>query len=135
MWVDLALTNLIGNAEKYTPPERPIEVVFHHNGSRASILVMDNGEGLSSESYRKVWDIYHRAANPDQTVKGSGIGLALCKELIEGMQGEVWAGPRRSGGSAFALTLPSPCDVEVPHSLGTLISRGPQLREPVQAWD
>jgi signal transduction histidine kinase len=122
LWVELALGNLIGNAEKYTPGDRAIEVAFHQNGSKATILVIDNGAGLPVESYRTIWDLYYRASSPSMVVKGSGIGLALCKEMVEGMGGQVWAGPRRSGGSVFALSLPAPWDMAVPEPLNTLIS-------------
>jgi signal transduction histidine kinase len=134
MWVELALGNLISNAEKYTPRDRPIEVAFHQNGSRATILVLDNGKGLPVESYRTIWDLYYRGSTPDLVIGGSGIGLALCKELIEGMGGQVWAGPRRSGGSVFALSLAAPCDMAVPNPLDTPMSREPLLSKPAPSW-
>ena len=66
---------------------------------------MDHGDGMPAERYRKLWDLYERgAAGKTLDVSGSGIGLALCKELMEDMGGQVWAGPREGGGSVFALT-------------------------------
>jgi K+-sensing histidine kinase KdpD len=125
MWVELALSNLINNAEKYTPHDRTIEINFHQNGSNATILVLDNGNGLPAESYRGLWDVYYRGGSPEVVIGGSGIGLALCKELIEGMGGQVWAGPRKAGGSVFALSLPMPVDKAIPAPLGTRISTAP----------
>lgn len=122
MWVELALANLLSNAEKYTPRDRQIEVVFRQVGSWATILVLDNGPGLEPELYRTLWEIYSRGAEPGVQVSGSGIGLALCKELIESMGGHVWAGPGRTRGSVFALSLPLSCDMTVPAALGTPIS-------------
>ncbi len=134
LWVELALSNLISNAEKYTPKDRTIEIAFHQNGSRSTILVMDNGAGLPQERYRALWDLYYRGAHPDLVISGSGIGLALCKELVEGMGGQVWAGPRKSGGSVFALSLPAPWDMRVPASLNTpTYSRIPAGAPPEQA--
>jgi signal transduction histidine kinase len=122
MWVELALANLLSNAEKYTPRDRRIEVVFHQVGSWATILILDNGAGLRPELYQTLWDIYSRGPEGGVNVSGSGIGLALCKELIESMGGHVWAGPGKAGGSVFALSLPSSCDMTVPPPLVTPIA-------------
>ena len=115
--------NLLSNAEKYTPRDGEIEIAFQQNGSTASIMVMDRGEGMPPERYRTLWQLYERGAAGDKVdVSGSGIGLALCKELIEGMGGQVWAGPREEGGSVFVLTLPAPWDKTVPEPLLTPLS-------------
>jgi signal transduction histidine kinase len=106
-WLEMALDNLIVNADKYSPAGRDIEVSIHQSGSRASIRIMDSGTGLEAASYGRIWDVYETAAESESLIKGSGIGLALCKELVESMQGEVWAGPRQDGGSVFSITLQS----------------------------
>jgi signal transduction histidine kinase len=123
MWVELALSNLLSNAEKYTPRDRRIEVVFHQVGSWATILILDNGAGLRPELYKTLWEIYSRGPESGVSVGGSGIGLALCKELIESMGGHVWAGPGKAGGSVFALSLPSTCDMTVPPPLMTPLTQ------------
>jgi len=123
LWIELAVGNLLSNAEKYTPRDREIEIAFHQNGSTVAIVVMDRGDGLPPERYRTLWDLYERgAAGQTLDVSGSGIGLALCKELMEEMGGQVWAGPREAGGSVFALTLPAPWDSMVPEPLSTPLS-------------
>jgi signal transduction histidine kinase len=123
LWIELAVGNLLSNAEKYTPRDREIEIAFHQNGSTVAIVVMDRGDGLPPERYRTLWDLYERgAAGQTLDVSGSGIGLALCKELMEEMGGQVWAGPREAGGSVFALTLPAPWDTVVPGPLSTPLS-------------
>jgi two-component system sensor histidine kinase KdpD len=119
LWVELALGNLLTNAEKYTPKDRAIEVASHQNGSRATISILDNGSGMRQESYHSLWEIYRRGPQQETTAAGAGIGLALCKELVEGMGGHVWAGPRQTGGSVFSLSLPAPWDMEVPDRLAT----------------
>jgi signal transduction histidine kinase len=123
MWIELAVGNLLSNAEKYTPKDKPIEIAFHQNGSTVAVVVMDHGDGMPIERYRKLWDLYERGADGKTLdVSGSGIGLALCKELMEDMGGQVWAGPREGGGSVFALTMPAPCDNLVPEALSTPLS-------------
>jgi two-component system sensor histidine kinase KdpD len=123
LWIELAVGNLLSNAEKYTPRDREIEIAFHQNGSTVAIVVLDRGDGMPPERYATLWDLYERgAAGQTLDVSGSGIGLALCKELMEDMGGQVWAGPREVGGSVFALTLPAPWDQTVPDPLSTPLS-------------
>jgi len=123
MWIELAVGNLLSNAEKYTPKEKEIEIAFHQNGSTVAIVVMDRGDGMPPDRYRKLWDLYERgSAGNTLDVSGSGIGLALCKELMEDMGGKVWAGPREGGGSVFALKLPAPLATIVPDPLSTPLS-------------
>ncbi len=122
LWVELALSNLLNNAEKYTPTDRPIELSFRQNGSRVTIVVLDNGDGLPADRYSGLWDLYAKGPNSRSLGGGFGIGLALCKQLIEGMGGQVWAGPRPAGGSAFVVSLPCPWDASVPAPLETRIS-------------
>ena len=139
VWLELAMANLLSNAEKYTPRGNQIEIEFSQDGNRAMIMVIDHGVTLPAERYRLLWEIYSRGAAPEIVVSGSGIGLALCKELIEGMGGRVWAGPSPKGGSIFTLTLPTPFDRTVPEALSTAICNGEPLVElgsmPLTSWN
>jgi two-component system sensor histidine kinase KdpD len=106
LWLELAFANLLENAERVTPAEEPIEVSLRHEGSRCTILVLDQGQALSADVYRSLWSIHEKGPPPGIQVSGSGIGLSLCKALVEAMGGAVWAGPRLGTGSAFAVSLP-----------------------------
>jgi len=139
MWIELAVGNLLSNAEKYTPRDREIEISFHQNGSTVAIVVKDRGDGMPADRYRGLWDLYERgAAGKMLDVSGSGIGLALCKELVEDMGGQVWAGPRDGGGSVFALSLPAPWEKVVPEALSTPMSNASAdestFSHPQAAW-
>ena len=116
-WLELAFLNLLTNAEKVTPLDQPIEVVLSHEGSHCIILVLDRGQGLPADVYSALWSIRTEGPPPGLEVTGSGIGLSLCKALVEAMGGRVWAGPRPGGGSAFTLSLPLPSE---PISLDSL---------------
>jgi signal transduction histidine kinase len=110
--VELAVANLLSNAEKHSPRDQEIDVTFHENGNRATVVVADNGTSLRKELYSSLWDIYYSGPDRDVVVSGSGIGLALCKELVETMGGQVWAGPSPMHGSVFTISLPTLWDTE-----------------------
>jgi K+-sensing histidine kinase KdpD len=114
MAVELALANLLNNAEKYAPKNTEIDIAAYQEGNRVTMLVANEGPTLKPEQYEKLWDIYSMGPDPGVEVSGSGIGLALCKELVQTMGGRVWAGPNRPGGSVFAVTLPTSGDMSVP---------------------
>jgi hypothetical protein len=115
----------VRRARDLAPRGTKIEISFHQEGNRATVLVVNGGTALPPERYRRLWDIYATGPDPEVMVSGSGIGLSLCKELIESMGGRVWAGPAHEGGSVFAVTLPSPWDLTLLDSLDTAISSRP----------
>ena len=105
MGVELALGNLLRNAEKYAPKSTSIRIACHQEGNRVTVFVSNEGASLRTDLYPGLWEAYSRTPDAATVISGSGIGLALCKELIERMGGRVWAGPRERGGSVFAITL------------------------------
>lgn len=96
--------NLISNAIKFRGSEPPRVHVSAERGPREWIFaVRDNGRGLPPGEAESVFTIFKRL-HPE--VPGSGIGLALCKKIVELHGGRIWAKPLPSGGSAFFFTLP-----------------------------
>ena len=106
-WIQLAIANLISNAEKVTPGDQTIQVNLRQEAESALVMVLDQGQALAPSLYNGLWDIYSKGVPPGVEVSGSGIGLSLCKELVGAMGGRVWAGPRSHGGSGFAISLRS----------------------------
>jgi signal transduction histidine kinase len=104
-WIQIALANLISNAEKVTPRGQPIEISLRKEGDKVIVLVLDLGRPLAPALYERLWDIYSKGPPEGIEISGSGIGLSICKELVDSMGGSVWAGPRSHGGSAFAISL------------------------------
>jgi K+-sensing histidine kinase KdpD len=90
-----------------TPREQAIQVDLRQEGDRVIVLVLDKGKPLDPSLYNHLWDIYAKGPPPGVEISGSGIGLSICKELVDSMGGRVWAGPRSRGGSAFAVSLRS----------------------------
>ena len=96
--------NLLSNAIKFRGGEPPRVHVSAERGPREWIFaVRDNGRGLPPAEAESVFTVFKRL-HPE--VPGSGIGLALCRKIVERHGGRIWAKPLPSGGSAFFFTLP-----------------------------
>jgi len=101
--------NLINNAIKFTPPQGKITVTCHNTGSEVQIDVNDTGCGIPEQAIEKIFEEFYRVDNPiNQQVKGTGLGLALVKNIIEAHQGKIWVRSKLGAGSTFSFTLPKP---------------------------
>jgi two-component system phosphate regulon sensor histidine kinase PhoR len=101
------LTNLVGNAVKYTPEGGKIVVEVKKEGSFAKILVSDNGVGISEEDQKHLFEKFHRVENEEtKAVKGSGLGLFIAKQLVEKMGGRIGVTSTVGQGTTFYFTLP-----------------------------
>ncbi|QNA99390.1 ATP-binding protein [Massilia sp. Se16.2.3] len=102
------LSNLLGNAVKYSPDERAIEVSARPEGERLVLTVADEGIGMERELTERAFDLFAQAKrSSDRSQGGLGLGLALVRNLVELHGGEVAcasSGPGR--GSTFTVTLP-----------------------------
>jgi len=101
--------NLLSNAIKYRRPGVPLEVQISasREGSCWRITVQDNGEGFNPEHTSRIFDFLKRLHGQD--VPGSGIGLALCKTIIERNGGAIGANGVPGEGATFWFTLPASC--------------------------
>jgi signal transduction histidine kinase len=103
--VELVLGNLLANAEKYSPGDQPIEVVVETSHRHAVVSVRDKGPGVPREDVERIFDPFYRSETSGD-VKGMGIGLAVCKRLLEAYGGRVWLSAHDGGGSDFSFSLP-----------------------------
>jgi signal transduction histidine kinase len=101
------LQNIISNGIKYNESEQPgVIIKWHIKGDELEITVADNGIGIP-ESYReRVFEMFKRVQTEKQ-YSGSGIGLTICKKIIEGMGGRIKIEDNPKGGTLFRITLPS----------------------------
>jgi PAS domain S-box-containing protein len=98
------LQNLIGNAVKHCGKELPeISVSAENRGSEWIIRVKDNCVGIAPENLSRVFMPFIRLANRD--VPGTGIGLAVCKKIVEGFGGTIWVESQLGAGSTFLFTI------------------------------
>lgn len=97
--IERAVTNLIGNAHKFSPPDEPVEIVVELLGaSDAGVSVRDGGPGIPPGDRARVFDRFHRAETT-RTMPGSGLGLAIVAQIVEHHGGEVWATESDRGGA------------------------------------
>lgn len=97
-------TNLLGNAFKYTPERGTVSVIVEIEDNRIRFSVEDNGPGIAKKELDKVFDRFYRAEGAGD--KGSGIGLALVKELVNLYRGQVSVSSEPAKGSRFRISLP-----------------------------
>jgi signal transduction histidine kinase len=104
-----AVTNLVDNAVKYSGGSRKIDVRALSVGPAVLIAVQDFGVGIKKEDQERVFERFFRAGDAlTRTVKGSGLGLALVKEIVEAHRGQVLVESEPGEGSLFTIRLPVP---------------------------
>ena len=99
------LLNLLDNALKFSPPGSPIEVQSWVEGQRALVLVADAGPGFLPGEEEQVFDKLYRGAR-SQTSPGAGLGLAICRGILQAHGGTITAANGPEGGARMLLTLP-----------------------------
>jgi light-regulated signal transduction histidine kinase (bacteriophytochrome) len=97
--------NLIANAIKYRGPDPPrIHIAADRNNGEWRFAISDNGIGIKPEYSSRIFEIFRRLHGRD--VPGTGIGLAVCKKVIESCGGRIWVDSEPGRGSTFWFTLP-----------------------------
>jgi two-component system sensor histidine kinase KdpD len=99
------LVNVIDNALKYSPPEKPIDIKARISNQNLQISVADRGEGIPPEDLERIFDKFYRVQRPDN-VSGTGLGLSISKGIVEAHGGSIRAENRRGGGVIFTVSLP-----------------------------
>jgi signal transduction histidine kinase/tRNA A-37 threonylcarbamoyl transferase component Bud32 len=103
------LSNLIGNAIKFTPEGGEIAISALCNDGIVQIEVNDNGSGIPQADLTKIFDKFYQVARPadkGETSSGSGLGLTICKAIVEKHKGRIWVESKLGKGSKFCFTLP-----------------------------
>ncbi|MDD5115356.1 MAG: DUF4118 domain-containing protein [Methylobacter sp.] len=99
------LVNLLDNADKYSPAGLPIDITVETTPLGLSIAVADNGPGISEEFQQKIFDKFFRI-HKESAQSGVGLGLAICRAIVEAHGGDIQVSNRRGGGAVFHLHLP-----------------------------
>jgi signal transduction histidine kinase len=107
--IDQVLTNLIGNAIKYSPQGGPIRITIEEETSAQAVRlsVQDHGIGIPTQDHARIFGRFLRIENAKQRgISGTGLGLYLCRELVGRHGGNIWFDSQEGSGSTFFLTLP-----------------------------
>lgn len=106
--IERVLCNLFENAAKYSPPGGPITLEAAAGPAEVELRVCNAGEGFPPERLDKVFEAFERG-RPEGTVTGMGLGLALCRAIVEAHGGTIRASNPPGGGACVAFTLPRGC--------------------------
>lgn len=105
--LETLLKNIIGNAVKYHNPELvnpSVKVKISNKKGTIMIRVMDNGLGISEKNLPKIFDMFYRA---NSSVTGTGLGLYICKEIINRLEGNIEVESTLGKGTTFTITFPN----------------------------
>ena len=103
--IERVLVNLLENVSKYTPPGSTVTLSAQVIGDHLSVSVADNGPGLPTGREEAVFQKFTRGERESST-PGVGLGLSICRAIIESHQGKITASSRSGGGATFTFTLP-----------------------------
>jgi len=101
--IEQVLMNLLDNAVKYTPPGTPLDLYASIKGDNLQIELADRGPGITSGEEKRIFEKFVRGS---VSRGGIGLGLTICKAIIDAHGGRIWAENRPGGGAVFRFTLP-----------------------------
>ncbi len=96
--------NLLENAAKYSPPGSAIEIGARSIGSLVEVSVLDRGKGFPDDKLERVFELFERGT-AESTVPGVGLGLAICRAIIDAHGGRIRAANQRGGGGCVTFSL------------------------------
>jgi signal transduction histidine kinase len=102
--LEQVITNLLSNALKYSPPESQVSVITSTNSGAVRVSVRDQGPGIAVGLQEKVFDRFCQLAGAK---KGSGLGLTICRALIQQHRGKIWVESVLGNGATFHVELPA----------------------------
>lgn len=106
VYVEQTLGNLLTNAEKYSPVVEPIDVRVVRAGDMANVLVTDHGAGIPADERETVFVPFYRSASTARSTSGFGVGLAVCKRMVESQGGSIWVDSPPDASARFGFSLP-----------------------------
>jgi two-component system sensor histidine kinase KdpD len=104
-YIEQILRNLLANAAKYSPGESTVRIVIDGNDKEVSVRVLDEGPGVAVAEVENLFTLFYRSPTTAASAAGAGIGLFVCRRLIDAMGGHIWARVRKRRGSEFGFAL------------------------------
>lgn len=103
--LDIVIFNLLANAVKFTPENKTITIHISQTGDSFLMAVSDQGPGVDRSKLNNIFDLFYEGEHTARTQKGSGIGLALSKELVQLHGGSIWAENNSHGGLTVSIKI------------------------------
>ena len=105
--VEQVLRNLLDNAIKYSPAGGTVTVQVYGDQQQILLAVSDEGIGIPAEEWDRIFERFHRVENEiTRRLRGAGLGLAVCRGIVEAHGGRIWVESQPGAGSTFCFTLP-----------------------------
>jgi two-component system, OmpR family, sensor histidine kinase CiaH len=106
MLLEIAVNNLIENAMKYSPKDKPVTAHLELNDTVAELQVIDSGNGIADEEKKRVFEKFYRLGNEaTKRAKGTGLGLYITRKIVKNHGGNIFILNNKEGGSIFTIQL------------------------------
>jgi two-component system sensor histidine kinase KdpD len=102
--MERVIINLVENSLKYTPPGTPLEISGLIQDKEILVAVADRGPGLPVGEEERIFEKFYQLS--PGSARGAGLGLTICRSIIEAHGGRIWATNREAGGAVFSFTIP-----------------------------
>ena len=113
--IEEVLQNLLDNAIKYSPRERRITISAQATGEEVIVSIRDVGMGISLREQEQIFDRFQRVGDPmAQATPGAGLGLYICRAIVEAHGGQIWVESTLHAGSTFSFSLPREEKAQLP---------------------
>jgi two-component system sensor histidine kinase KdpD len=103
--IERVLANLLENAGKYTPAQTAVEVLVREADEELLVSVRDHGPGVAKGQEEMIFEKFSRG-NAESATPGVGLGLAICRAIVEAHRGRIWVEPTLPHGATFTFSLP-----------------------------
>ncbi|GAB4477167.1 MAG: hypothetical protein Kow0088_15730 [Anaerolineales bacterium] len=97
--------NLLTNASKYAP-HSTVTISVNTEADVVHVMLSDNGPGIAPEHLASLFKRFYRVPTPDKNVRGTGLGLFICRQIVRAHSGEIWAESQVGAGTTFHIRLP-----------------------------
>ncbi len=105
--IEEVLQNLLDNAVKYSPRQRALQITCRATGEEVMVSVSDAGMGISQRDQEHIFERFERVGDQNsQTLPGAGLGLYICRAIVEAHGGHIWVESTLRQGSTFSFSLP-----------------------------
>jgi signal transduction histidine kinase len=106
-YFEQVLHNLLTNADKYSPLDQAIEVTVREEDGELRVTVSDHGPGVAQDEIDKIFDGFYRSDRTSKQASGHGLGLTVCKRLVDTQGGRIWARNLARGGFEVGFAFPT----------------------------